>query len=236
MQFQFNQEDQNIKISNSNCIYRILLKVLLKENRNQRQRQHFWVIGLDDKHKIKYIELLRLGDINYPSISPMDVFSFALQQQVDKIIFTRNEPSSILEPKEEDKKFTEKMLQIGKILNLQVLDHLIIDEKSYYSYDDEGLMADLENSKENQIDTLKQEWLKKEFYKAGLQKGKQIGFQTGVLHGKKEKTLEMVKSMQEKGIDLSLIVEISGLPKVELKKLYTNYTDPNLNFEFLKGA
>ena len=74
---------------------------------------------------------------------PIDVrilFKIALEKYATAIIVAHNHPSGNLQPSSEDKNITKKMSEGGQLLNITLLDHLIITQKSYYSFSDEGLL------------------------------------------------------------------------------------------------
>lgn len=53
--------EQKIRLLNSQDVYKVMQQVLLRENKIRRNQEHFWVIGLDNKNKILFIELIGLG-------------------------------------------------------------------------------------------------------------------------------------------------------------------------------
>jgi len=79
-------EKQKIKILNSDDIYVIMQQVLLRENKIDLNREHFWVIGLTNNNLVLFIELISLGTVDKTFAEPMEVFSFALQKRAVKII------------------------------------------------------------------------------------------------------------------------------------------------------
>ncbi|MGH1337071.1 MAG: JAB domain-containing protein [Aureispira sp.] len=93
-----------------------------------------------------FVELISLGTVNKTLVEPMEVYSMALQKRAVKIILCHNHPSGELKPSKEDQDITDRLIQVGRIVNLPVLDHLIISDISYLSFKDVGLMAELEKS------------------------------------------------------------------------------------------
>ena len=140
-------ESDKIKILNSDDLYSIMQRVLLRENKIDQDREHFWVIGLANNNRLLFIELISKGTVNSTLVKPMEVFSLALQLRAVKIMLVHNHPSGELQPSEDDKDTTDRLIQVGNIVNLQVLDHLIISQKSYLSFSDIGLMDTLRQSK-----------------------------------------------------------------------------------------
>ena len=139
-------KEEKIKILNSDAIYGIMQRVLLRENKIDQNREHFWVIGLENNNRILFIELISLGSVNKTIAEPMEVFSFALQKRAVKIILCHNHPSGELKPSEADKDISDRLIQVGIIVDTEVVDHLIISDKSYLSFKDIGLLDVLKNS------------------------------------------------------------------------------------------
>lgn len=139
-------KEEKIKILNSDAIYGIMQRVLLRENKIDQNREHFWVIGLENNNRILFIELISLGSVNKTIAEPMEVFSFALQKRAVKIILCHNHPSGELKPSEADKDISDRLIQVGIIVDTEVVDHLIISDKSYLSFKDIGLLDELKNS------------------------------------------------------------------------------------------
>ncbi len=101
-------------------------KILLRADRIDQDREHFWIVGLANNNRILFIELIGLGSINATIAEPMDVFSFALQKRAVKVILVHNHPSGDLQPSEADKDTTDNLIQAGRIVRTEVSDHLII--------------------------------------------------------------------------------------------------------------
>ena len=200
-------ESNKIKIHCSDDIYPVMQKILLRENKVDRDREHFWTISLNTAHKILNIELVSMGAVNKTIAEPMEVFSIPLQKRAVKVILIHNHPSGEVQPSEADKDLTDKLIQVGKIMNVPVLDHLIITEKTYMSFKDTGLLDELEQSTKY----VPAYQLKRRYERAAEEKGAE--------KGKKEKAKEMAKAMKREGIDLDTIVKISGLTKATINKL-----------------
>jgi len=76
----------------------------------------------------------------------MEVLSVPLQKRAVKIILVHNHPSQELIPSAADKDITDRLIQCGLIMQVPVLDHMIITEKNYYSFEVSGLLKELEKS------------------------------------------------------------------------------------------
>lgn len=136
-------QSERIKILNSDDIYDIMQRILLREDRIDQNREHFWVIGLENNNRILFIELISLGSVNKTLVEPMEVFSFALQKRAVKIILCHNHPSGELKPSDADLDITDRLIQVGIIVDTFVIDHLIITPTTYLSFENTGLLAEL---------------------------------------------------------------------------------------------
>lgn len=139
-------EDDRIRIEDPKDIYRIMQRILIRENKIDKEKEHFWVVGMDTGAKILYIELVGLGTVRNVLVEPMNVFRVAILKGATQILGIHNHPSQLLKPFEEDIDITDRLIQSGKILHVGFVDHLIINTKSFVSFKAAGLMADLEKS------------------------------------------------------------------------------------------
>ncbi len=102
--------------------------------------EEFWMLLLNRANHIKSKHLISKGGQSGTVADPKIIFKTALEQQAAYIILAHNHPSGNLKPSNEDLKLTKKLVEAGKLLDLLVVDHLIITDKSYYSFCDEGLI------------------------------------------------------------------------------------------------
>lgn len=206
MQVKLN-ELEKIRIVNSEDIYSVMQRILMRENKIERNKEHFWIIGLAQNSRILYIELISIGTINSAPVDPMEVFSIALQKRTVKIILVHNHPSGNIKPSEEDKDITDRLIQVGNIINIKVLDHLIITEKTYNSFSDTGIMNELERSTKYVPNYILQERIKKEAEKIGEDRAE------------KRKIKEFAQTLKNKDFPINLIVDLTGIAEAEAKKL-----------------
>ncbi len=201
-------ESEKVKIFNSDCLYFIMQKILLRECKIDRDREHFWVVGLMNNNRILFIELVSMGTVNYAPVDPTEVFSFALQKRAVKIIVVHNHPSGDLTPSDEDKDITNKLIQVGRIVNTQVYDHLIISERSYLSFLDIGLLDELKRSSKYLSEYQIEANIKKQAMEIAKEK---IG---------REK-LKIAKTMKDEGEGIQRILKFTGLSIGEIEKIKT---------------
>lgn len=104
------------------------------------QTEEFWVIFLNQNNKMIGKSKLSSGGINQSVVDIRILFKKALESFATGIVIAHNHPSGNLKPSQEDLKITKQISEGGKILNIQLLDHLIITQNSYFSFADENLL------------------------------------------------------------------------------------------------
>jgi len=109
-----------------------------------KKQESFFILLLDNNFTIIRLEEVSKGLINESLVHPREVFAQAVQLRACNMILIHNHPSGILEPSRDDKEITRRLLASGKILGIEVLDHIIITAQGYYSFDEEGLMRALQ--------------------------------------------------------------------------------------------
>jgi DNA repair protein RadC len=129
-----------VKVSGSLDIYPIMQRVLKRENKIARQKEHVWVVGLDKDNVILYIELLGLGSYYSVPVDTPSILRMAIYKLADSIILVHNHPSGTLKPSDADIDITEFIKHGGYFTNIKLADHLIINEKEYFSFLDNKLL------------------------------------------------------------------------------------------------
>ena len=126
---------EKVQITNSQESYKVLLPYL-----SDLQTEEFWAIYLNQNNRILGKSKLSSGGINQSVVDVRILFKTALEHLATGIIIAHNHPSGNLKPSSEDLKITKQIAEAGKILNIQLLDHLIIAQNSYLSFADENLL------------------------------------------------------------------------------------------------
>ena len=132
------------KITNSEDINKILCAILKSETDIEFDKEHFWVIGTNVKNVIQYIDLAFLGSLSSCPVHPREVFRLAIHKGIAAIFIAHNHPGGCSKPSREDKIITKRLVEAGKILGIDVLDHVIITGgEEYYSFSSELGMENL---------------------------------------------------------------------------------------------
>lgn len=104
------------------------------------QYEEFWILFLNRSNKVINRMKLSQGGISGTVTDVRLVMKKAVECLASGIIVCHNHPSGNLNPSESDSKITQKIKDAGNLLDIQLLDHLIISEKDYYSFADNGLL------------------------------------------------------------------------------------------------
>lgn len=123
------------KIKDSKSVFELMQPLI-----GEASTEEFWVICLNNSNKIIKKILLSIGGITGTVVDVRMVFKNAVALHATALILCHNHPSGTLKPSESDIQLTKKMKSAGETLDIKVLDHIIITEKSYFSFADEGLI------------------------------------------------------------------------------------------------
>lgn len=104
------------------------------------RKEQLVAIYLDTRNVEVKREIISTGTLNANLVHPREVFEPAVQNLAAGIILVHNHPSGDPEPSEEDKKITKQLIEAGKILGIEVLDHIIIGQENFTSLKDKGLI------------------------------------------------------------------------------------------------
>ncbi|WP_316832803.1 JAB domain-containing protein [Pedobacter aquatilis] len=102
--------------------------------------EEFKVVLFNRSNRVLGIADISMGGVSGTYVDPKVIFSIALQGNASGLILCHNHPSGSLLPNEQDIKITKKLVECGKLLEINVWDHLIIGESSYYSFADEDMI------------------------------------------------------------------------------------------------
>ena len=113
---------------------------ILHPHLSDLQTEEFWAIFLNHQNKILYKTCLFRGGIASSVADVRVVFKTALEHFSTQIIVAHNHPAGSLKPSKEDINITQKIKDAGKLLDIDLLDHLILTQNNYYSFKDEGIL------------------------------------------------------------------------------------------------
>jgi DNA repair protein RadC len=129
-------KDSKIQILGSKHVAKVFQDILALEDEVERAKEHFYVMHLDIRSRINLVELISLGTLSSAYIHPRETFRRAIIQGSAFIIVAHNHPSGEADPSTEDTKVTRLLFEAGKLLGIDLLDHIIFTGKSFYSFKD----------------------------------------------------------------------------------------------------
>ncbi|MEL6412920.1 MAG: JAB domain-containing protein [Bacteroidota bacterium] len=214
-------------------VYEIMQAVLRRENKFDKHKEHFWVLALDYGRTILNLEHISTGSATRTLAEPAEVLSVPLQKGASGLMLVHNHPSGRLEASEADKDLTDMLIQACGLMKVPVLDHIIITENSYMSFEATGLLERLKASNkyklayelekeyheelEKSIQTLQQDH-KRELkatldkgLKRGLKKGIEQGRTEGLQEGAEQEKVQIAQQLLADGASLAQVQKWTGL-------------------------
>ena len=103
-------------------------------------REHLMGIYLNARNEMVYKKPIFIGTLNANLVHPREIFSEALKQNAASVILVHNHPSGDAEPSEDDLEITKRIIEAGKIMGIDVLDHVIITKTKVFSFKEKKLI------------------------------------------------------------------------------------------------
>jgi DNA repair protein RadC len=113
---------------------------IVMEEMRYLDREHFRVISLSTKNHVLGISSISIGSLNSSLVHPRECFKEAIRRNSNAIILLHNHPSGDPTPSKEDIDVTRRLMDGGKILGIEVLDHVIIGDNRYISLKERGIL------------------------------------------------------------------------------------------------
>lgn len=104
------------------------------------QHEELWILLLNRSNQVIHKQQISQGGVAGTVVDPKIIFKTALTELASGIILAHNHPSGSCKPSPQDIEATKKVKESGKLLEIQLHDHIIVAGKSYYSFADEGLI------------------------------------------------------------------------------------------------
>jgi len=102
--------------------------------------EEFWILLLNRANKEIDTHCISSGGISGTVTDSRMIFKIAIEQRASSIVLIHNHPSGNITPSSSDIELTERIKEAGKLMEIQVLDHIIISDKKYYSFADENII------------------------------------------------------------------------------------------------
>lgn len=126
---------QKKKITSSTDVFELLQPII-----GELEHEEFWIVYLNNSNKVIQKNQLSKGGMTGTLVDVRLVMKNALEVGATGLILAHNHPSGTLKPSEADKDITQKLKLAAQSLDIKVLDHLIVTEKAYFSFADDGIL------------------------------------------------------------------------------------------------
>lgn len=127
--------DRGAPLSNSRQVFDVLRGRLAGQ-----PQEVFVVLALDARHRLLTLVDVAKGSATSVEVHPREVFSPLVRERAAAGIVAHNHPSGDPEPSSDDRELTQRLLQVGRVLGIPLLDHLIVGHGRYVSFADRGLL------------------------------------------------------------------------------------------------
>ncbi len=111
---------------------------LIKSKLKDYYKEHFYIVTLNSRnHSIAEVSV---GSLNASVVHPREVFAEAIKNKAASVVFVHNHPSGDPEPSEDDLVLTKRLVESGKILGIEVADHIIVAKDKFFSFKNKGII------------------------------------------------------------------------------------------------
>ncbi len=187
---------KSVKCKNAAQAYKIFKDILGYEEYQFKNQEHLWIMAIDKTGYISCVYISAMGANNKSIVDPVDILTTSVLYRAKKIVLAHNHPNAydkiLLSP--DDFEFTETMYYASRTLGVEVIDHIIIGDKVYYSFLENGYIELIKMRRyKKPYAEIEQELIeeKKKYGKKKLQQGIIEGNIKGLEQGK----IEIAKSM-----------------------------------------
>lgn len=103
-------------------------------------KEHFLALYLDARNVVIHEEIVSIGSLNANIVHPREVFRPAIVHAAAALVVVHNHPSGDVSPSQEDMQLTRRLVETGRVLGIEILDHVIISESSFLSFRSEAYL------------------------------------------------------------------------------------------------
>jgi len=112
----------------------------LREKLGREKKEHFLTLSLDSRNNLIKENIVSVGILNANLVHPREVFKEAIDAHAASIIIAHNHPSGDPEPSEDDLEITHRLVESGKILDIEIIDHVIVTKDEFLSMKQKGIL------------------------------------------------------------------------------------------------
>ena len=113
---------------------------LIRSQITDFNKENFYVLSFDTRNRFIGLDKVSQGTLTASLVHPRETFESAIKKHAAQIMIAHNHPSGGTDPSEEDIKITKRLSEAGKIMGIELLDHIILTKQSFFSFKEEGLI------------------------------------------------------------------------------------------------
>lgn len=113
---------------------------VVAERLRYQEQEHFLVVLLNTKHHVLGVETVSVGGLSSSVVHPRDIFKSPVRRNAAAVILAHNHPSGDPTPSREDIDVTKRLAEAGKLLGIEVLDHIVVGDNRYVSFREKSLL------------------------------------------------------------------------------------------------
>lgn len=132
--------NENLRLSREAITEPSLAVNFIRAEITDYSKEHFFVLNLDVRNRIIDIEMISKGTLTSSLVHPRETFESAIRKHAASIMVAHNHPSGDANPSEDDIKISKRLAESGRILGIELIDHIIITKYSYCSLKNKGLI------------------------------------------------------------------------------------------------
>lgn len=133
-------ELQKKNVNSAQEAYEVFLWVLTLQDEIDQDKEHMIVLGLKRNNRLKFVDIVSVGTLVGTMVSPREVFRRAITNAASTILIGHNHPSGNHNPSIADIGITRNIKEAGKIIDIQLCDHIIFSWDGFYSFANEGTL------------------------------------------------------------------------------------------------
>jgi len=115
-------------------------EAVVSERLRYLEQEHFLVLLLNTKHHVLGVETVSVGGLSSSVVHPRDIFKSSIRRNAAAVILAHNHPSGDPTPSREDIAVTGRLVEAGKLLGIEVLDHIVVGDNRYISFREKSLL------------------------------------------------------------------------------------------------
>ncbi len=134
-------ENTRLYATQPRVVARALQRWFLRIDPLERNQEHGFVLILDARNRVTVVDVVGLGTLSSVMIHPREVYRRAITLGAASIVVAHNHPSGDCTPSDADILATERLVQAGHVVGIELLDHIIFSWKGFYSFNEQNLIS-----------------------------------------------------------------------------------------------